>query len=247
MGYSNIVEVELVLAQSLSSGRPNGSGQKFNIINSTSTDQLALNRIPDEVLEFHINLADAEINGALTQMYKIPLKKCVQGQWTLDADINEYNQIVEVSDAYNLVPGQEIIIRNDDTGDEEQHIINQVIDQYSFTVVDNIVTEFSGSEVRVMRIDHPPPINLISARLAAASIYDKYFSAQNDPNISEYGKELRLLASGQINDILNGRTTLECQERIGDIFASPYIDSRYSLRELPQSFNSNAIDRSRPR
>lgn len=45
---------------------------------------------------------------------------------------------------------------------------------------------------------------------------------------------MRSVANGQINDILNGRTTLWCQLRINDIFGNPSIDSRFAVRELPK-------------
>lgn len=247
MGYSSVVEVELILAQAISGARADGTGQKLNLINVTSSNPIVVNRIPDSVMEYYISLADSQIDGILSQMYKTPLRKCARGQWALDVDINEYNQIVEMSDSTNLVPGDEILIRNDDTGDEERHTVNEVIDQNSVTTIDPIVTNFSGNEVRVIRIDHPPPINQVSARYAASFIYDKYFAAQNDPNMSEYGKELRAIAMGQLNDILNGRTTLECQERIGDRFGNPWIDSSYGHRELPQRYDTNSRDMSKPK
>ena len=59
------------------------------------------------------------------------------------------------------------------------------------------------SEVRVLRSSFPPPLNQISARYAASYIYDKYFAAQADPNTSDYGKEMRAISAGQLNDILN--------------------------------------------
>lgn len=247
MGYSSVIEVELILAQAMSSARANGSGQKLNLINVTSGNPTSVNRIPNDVIEYYITLADSQIDGILSTMYKIPLKKCARGQWALDSDINEYNQIVELSDSANLVPGDEILIRNDATGDEEVHTVSQVLDQHSVSTIDNIITNFSGDDIRVIRIDYPPPVNQISARFAASFIYDKYFAAQNDPNMSEYGKELRSIATGQLNDILNGRTTLECQIRINDRFGNAYIDSTFALYKHPQSFETNSRDMSRPK
>ena len=231
MGYSTIGEVDLILGQALTSARPDTTDQKINLINIG--DVRDLNRVPNDVVEYYISTADGQIDGIISEMYHTPIKKCVHGSWPLEADISEYNQVVELTDATNLVPGDEVIIRDDSSGDEEHHIVDQVIDQYSFLTVENIDTNFSGSDVRVIRIAFPPTINQISARFAASFVYDKYFSAQSDPNTSDYGNTMRKVATNQLNDILNGKTILRepCTRRIGDRFGNGYLDDAYAHRD----------------
>lgn len=228
----------------MTGSRPETPGVQIDLINIGNTRDL--NRIPNEVVEYYISLGDNQIDGILSQMYYTPLRKCANGQWDLDASLNEYNQIVEISDASNLVAGDEILIRDDATGVEESHIVNEVLDQYRFTVVDAIETVFEGDEVRVLRIQYPPPVNQISARYASSFIYDKYFAAQNAPNVSDYGKEMRSVAMGQLNDILNGRVILKCQRRRGDHWGNPWNEANYSLREGPQGFDTGSRDMSKP-
>ncbi len=243
MGYSNTIEVDVFLAQALTSARPDTTGQKIKLINIKQVRDL--NRIPNEIVEFFIATADETVDGILSQQYEMPLKKCASGQWDLDADINEYNQIVELSDATNLVPGDEIIIRNDDTGIEEIHIVDTLVDQNSFTTIDPIMTDFNASdEVRVIRIKFPPPISQISARNAASYIYDKYFAAQNAPNESDYGQTMRGVSMGQLNDILNGKVILKCQRRIGNRFSSPYLSDAYSHQD--RGYSTGDRDMSKP-
>jgi len=220
-----------VLAQALTGARPETPGQQIDLINIGNARDL--NRIPNEIVEYYISLGDNQIDGILTEMYRVPLIKCTLGQWDLDASIDEYNQTIEVTDATNLVPGDQIIIRDDAANLEEHHIVRTLVDQFSFTVMDPIVSEFDASDedIRVMRIQFPPPINQISARYAASFIYDKYFAAQNAPNVSDYGNKMRDIAMGQLNDILNGKVILMCQDRIGDRMASPTLDDSYSHRD----------------
>lgn len=241
MGYSNLLQVDQMLAQALSSARPDISGDKINLLHipGSNPNPIGVNKIPDSVVYGFISSADKEVDGILSQMYKTPLKKCAYGEWMLDADLDEYNQTVELNDACNLIVGDEFLIRDDDSGTEERHIVATVEDYNSITTQDPILTNFSGDNVRVLRIDYPAPVGQISARYAASFIFDKYFAAQNDPNTSEYGDKMRLISMQQLNDILNGRTQLDCQLRKGDRFGNPWIDSRYALREHPQSFNSN--------
>lgn len=223
----------------MTSAKPNNSSNtKINIINIGESRDL--NRISDDTIEYYISLADQTIDGELSEMYSMPLKKCPLGQWSLDADINEYNQIVELDSSCNLVPGDEIVIRDDSTGIEEQHVVNTIIDQNSLTTVGAIITDFSGSNVRVFRLAFPPPIPEISARLAASYIYDKFFSAQNSPNVSEYGLEQRKKAESRINDILNGKIIIRCQRRIGDQFGNAYLDDSYAHRD--RGYNTSERD-----
>jgi hypothetical protein len=231
MGYATVTEVDQVLAQALTSARPDSTNQKINLINVGETRDP--NRIATDIVERYIVFADAEIDAILSEMYEVPLHKCAQGQWPLDADINEYNQIVEVTDSTNLVSGNEIIIRDDSTGEAGQYEVETIIDQYSFTVVGDISMNFSGDNVRVIRIGFPPPIHQASARYAASFIYDKYFAAQSAPNVSDYGKEMRRTAMNQLNNILNGKTILRepCARRIGDRFGNAYLDDSYAHRD----------------
>lgn len=239
-----MIDCDLFLGQALTSARPYSNNSKIKLININN--ERDLNRISDDLVEFFISSADTQINGILSQMYMTPLKKCSDGQWDLDADINEYNQIVEITDATSLVSSNEVVIRNEDTGEEETHIVNQVIDQHSFTTVSPITTTFEGDNIRVTRVQFPPPISQISARMAASFIYDKYFSAQNSPNVSDYGKEMRKISTGYLNDILNGRTILRCQRRIGDMFGNPWLSSSYTHQTPVDGYKTGDRDMSKP-
>jgi hypothetical protein len=70
---------------------------------------------------------------------------------------------------------------------------------------------------------------LISARLTSANIYDKYFASQASPNMSDFGKTMRALATNSLNNILNGRTVLHGQMRVGNRFFNSNLQDRYSL------------------
>ncbi len=265
MGYSSTEEVDIILAQALTSARPETSPtQLTNLLNIGNTRDL--NRIPNDTVELYIEFADNQVDGILSQQYFTPFSKCANGEWALDDDLN-LAQIagsalvgtdtagdtvitstitISVSSANNLVPGNEIIIYDDLTGDEELAIVATIVDQNTFTVTAAIEGVFlADSGVRVIRQQFPPPLNQISARYAASYIYDKYFAAQAQPNISDYGKEMRSLAMGQLNDVLNGRVLLKCARRRGDLFGGPYLDDLYALRD--RGFDTSSRDMSRPK
>ena len=111
---------------------------------------------------------------------------------------------------------------------EERHEIEEIITPSTFETVD-MIQYFFPADSRILRVSYPPPIRFISARLAAANIYDKYFSAESSPNISSFGDKLRELANGKINEILSGTIILHGQQRIGRRFYNPNLVEQYSV------------------
>jgi hypothetical protein len=266
MGYATVQDVDFLLAQALTSARPDATLQKIKLININNVRDL--NRIPDEIVEYNISLADNEIDAVLSQQYYTPFSKCNDGQWYLEMDIygtdnqgggsggsgglgeepvNPPNMVI-VSDSTNLVEGDQIIIHDDLTGDEEYAIVEAIVDQFTFLVSSNIHGDFlAANGVRVIRNQFPPPLNLISARFAAAMIYDKYFAAQSSPNVSDYGNQLRNMAYSNLDDILNGKTIIKCGRRKGDHFGNPWIESSYTHRRPLDDYGTSDRDKSKPK
>lgn len=237
MGYSTVAENDALLAQALTSAQPYATYDTKTRLISVG-DSRDLNRIPTEIVEYYISLADSQIDGILSHLYTTPIIKCAHGEWALRYDLSEYNQIVEISTSVNLVPGDEIVLW-DGTDEGETHIVSEVLDQYSFLLLDQPTRSFSADNTRVIRLSFPPPLNQISARFSCSFIYDKYFSAQSSPNVSDYGTELRKVAMQQLNDILNGKVILRepCTRRIGDRFGNAYLLDTYHT--IDRGFNSS--------
>lgn len=272
MGYSSILEVDLVLAQSLTSARPTSTpGELTQLIGIGGIQNIRdTNRIPNVLVEQYITWSDSQIDGILSSQYYTPFKKCANGQWNLDDDINiaqiagtdvlgtdtagsiidsttPNTSTVIVDSSVNLVPGDEIIIYDDLTGDQEIAIVDTIVDQNTFTVTSPIEGIFlADSGVRIIRSQFPPPLNQISSRYAASYIYDKYFAAQAQPNISDYGKEMRTVAGGQLNDVLNGKTLLKCARRKSGMFDNPWLDPAYGVAAPWQGFDTSSRDMSKP-
>jgi len=122
--------------------------------------------------------------------------------------------------------GDEVIIVGD--GQEERHIINEVISPMIFSTEDEI-NYFFPADSRVIRVSYPDPIRFISARKAAATIYDKYFSAEASPSTSKFGEYLRGLADDSLQNILNGITILHGQHRTGRRFYNSNLLDQYNL------------------
>jgi hypothetical protein len=192
-------------------------------------NQLDSNLITDDILNEHIRNADITINGSLNEMYKTPLKEYADLELSLASDIDSYNNDIVLSSpqAGVLVPGD--ILALTDGVSQETHSVMSVINDYTVETDDEVVYLYSADSARVLRIRYPDPIPLISARLASANIYDKYFAAQSNTQQSEFGKTMRTLATNSLNNVLNGRTVLHGQMRIGNRFFNSTLKDRYNL------------------
>jgi hypothetical protein len=228
MGYCTKLLVERILAQALTGSSPETPNFPTDLINIGNT--LNSNVIPDSVVDQYISWGDDEINSQLNEMYTTPICEIADFEEELFANIDEYNPYVatEVACPFNI--GDQVLLTNGTQ--EERHIISEIIDTVNrnvFATLEPIIYNFLAIDTRIVRIKYPDPIPLVSAMLAAARIYDKYFASQSDPNTSEYGKRLNKMATRDLNNILNGRTILHGVHRIGNRFFNSNLPAQYSL------------------
>jgi hypothetical protein len=231
MGYCNTVEVDYILAQALTTAKPNTTSpiKLINIGNDRN-----LNLVTEDIVKQYITYADSQIDGILSQQYEVPLKKCFIATYEVSSSsVGDATIVLAVS--HDLIVGDEIVLRNEAAGTAETHTVQTVTDTTTIEMNDVLESYYlEASEylnVYLAKSAYPHPINQISSRFAASFIYDKYFAAQADPNTSNYGKEMRSVAMGQLNDILNGKTILKNQMRIGDRFGNPWLSDSYSHQD----------------
>lgn len=227
MGYCNTQDIENVIAQALTSATassPNSFGTLSPLISIGNT--LDKNLVSDSTVDYYIQMADREVDAALSELYNTPFCELSNFETVLYSDVYEYNPYIVTEKACPLAVGDEAIIIGD--GQEERHTISEVISSMIFATEDEIGYFFTADS-RVVRVSYPDPIRFISARKAAATLYDKYFSSEASPNTSKFGEYLRQLAFADINNILNGTTILHGQHRIGRRFYNSNVVDQYGL------------------
>lgn len=226
MGYSSITDVTNILAQSLTSAtsQTDAFNTTENLLNVGNV--LNNNLITNDTVNAYIQMADREIDGMLTQLYKTPLEEVANWEGNLYSDLTEYNDYIILEETAPLSPGDIILLVS--SPHQERHQIDEIIAYNMFSTVDPIQYEFPVG-TRIIRVSYPDPIRFISARKAAATIYDKYFSAESSPGTSTFGQVLRDIARQQIDNILNGRTILHGIHRIGRRFANSNLIDQYNL------------------
>jgi hypothetical protein len=147
-------------------------------------------------------------------------------------DVDAYNgELYLISPQANVfVPGDVVVII--DGVFEEKHIVTSIMNDNTLMLDGNLNGFYSAETTRILRVRFPDPVPNTSARLAAASIYERYFGSQSTVQTSEFAKTLRNQAKIDINNILNGRAVLHGQHRIGDRFLNSNLKDRYGLRNV---------------
>jgi hypothetical protein len=239
MGYCSRQEVLNIMNQALTTATNNSedAGDDSVVPLYEIAESTRPNAIPPSLVDQYILWADEEIDSALSEMYSVPFCEKADLQMMLVHDIGVYDDSIDLDKGRNLNPG-DILVFVDDT-QEERHIVQTVVNNTLVELEDALLGMYDSENTRIIRIKYPPAVTLISARLAAANIFDKYFTAEVSPNVSDYGKHLRRQARRDLNNILQGRTVLHGQKRIGHRFLNPTLRDRYRLPSVEQDSSRN--------
>lgn len=232
MGYSTVQEVTLALANALSKGKPPAGSGPLPITSIGST--LGSTVTPTEIRQY-IRWADTMIDGAIGSIYETPLERVNEGTYFLTADVTAGDTSIIVEDATRFVEEDRLLIR-DDTNMQEL-----VISSFSGTSPDTTIVlsapvtdSYLAVSTSVERIRYPDPIPNISARLAAAYLFDRHFAAQVEGNRSEFGNKLRQDAMNDLDQVLAGAIPLKISD------ANKYVGRRYYNHALDDTPTTKA-------
>jgi hypothetical protein len=225
MGYCTVAQVDRVLAQALTTASPQNLTTPGRLTHIARTRRLGL--IPDDDVQYYIQLSDAHINAGCSQHYKTPFRELCDFETTLTADIDEYTDGFTLTEYGALVPGDILVITDGEVTEKVE--IEDIVDGI-ITTVTPVADVFDSTTTRIMRVKFPDPIPFISARLTAAAIYDRIAKAQQEPGKSDYSEIVRQQALNDLNNIREGRTILHGVPRIGWRFANPTLVDRYTVK-----------------
>jgi hypothetical protein len=235
MAYSNILHVQRVLAKALTSAPPD-EDETGRVDLLLIGETLDTNNVSEDTVYQYITFADNDINADISTLYVVPVLPKANYETTLYTDLDSLHQpYIIVNQPHPFSVGDQILLT--DGQREEDHVVESV-DGGVITTISDVLYEFQATDTRVLRIGYPPPLTQCSARLAASYIYDKYFAAQSDPNVSEYGKFLRQQARQDINNVLDGIITLHGVQRISRRFYNPTLLNRHALDGFNESVRS---------
>lgn len=231
MGYSTKTELIQALASAMTSGSPQAPGTVFDM---TTVGKLVTDTVNDSQVYQYIKWADENIDGSLSSIYQVPLVRVNYGSYPLGNDITTGDTSVVLLDATRFTQDDVILIRDSATGLFQQVTISDIPNENTLTLTGPMTSGYPALTTRIERIRYPDPIPKMSARLAAAYLYDKHFAAEVEGNETDYGKYLRKLVYQDMNGILAGTVRLLVPD------AGGYVGRRYYNHALDDVISTKA-------
>jgi len=216
MGYATQALVEDILANALTRGTTDGMPVSIINIGNDLRDTVGTSSLIQ-----YIRWADEQVDSALSVIYKVPLKRIVKGEFEILAGITAGDATFYMEDTSRFFVGDIIIVT--DRTNTEKKVISSITDETTVVVSVAFTNNFLTTNTSVQRLGFPDPIPLVSARFAAANLYDKKFAAQVSPNMSQYGNTLRSMAENDLNSVMNDRVKLYGQKWLGRRFFNPAL------------------------
>jgi hypothetical protein len=208
--YCSISDMKAVLPDNVTIGDIN--------IGTPSPGQTATKRdkmTTEQAIKF-IKMGMQELDARLTSFYVVPLRLIKTYETELLNDVSAGSNVkVRVWNTSAFSKGDILRIQGPDT--MESVTVYDVTDATTLTI-QTISGAYYLDSGKVSIIKVPDPVPIITARLAASYAWDELFSADQAPNISNYGKEQRHLADNAIDSILEGSVNLFGQEHTGRRF-----------------------------
>jgi hypothetical protein len=173
-----------------------------------------------------ISMAQQEVDARLSPFYLTPLKQIKIFEEALAEDAIAGNNVeIRLWTTAQFSVGD--IVRIQSYYALETTVITQVRSSHTF-IVDRLKQTFHvENDVTAAVIKYPDPVPLITARLAVSYAFDGLFSAEQSPDISNYGTEQRKLAHNSLDNIMDGSAFLFGQEQTGRRFVRGTLFDNY--------------------
>jgi len=234
MGYSTKAELIQALANALSQGSPDTPGTLVDIF---TVGKLVSDTVNDTQVYQYIKWADENIDAWFNSIYQTPFQRVNRGSYDVAVDITAGDTFLILADATRFTIGDVILLRDSSAALSQQLTISDIPNDNKLVFSTPITNSYTAANTKVERIRYPDPLPKMSARLAAATLYDKHFAAQVEGNESNYGKYLRKLVYDDAEKILNGAIRLIIPDAglmVGRRFYNPALDDVYSTRAKPE-------------
>jgi len=214
MPYSTISYMQAILPKTISIGDD-------NITTATLSKPGSVNSITFRQAQIYLQFATQEIDARLSTVYLVPLKRFKVSEQDLTSDCRAGSKSITIADNGPFNAG--CLVRIADNSRSEMNEVdllpNDASDLNTLTLMKGLTRNFTrGNDSTVSLIAYPDPIPITCARIAVATIIDKLFVAEQNPDISSYGKTQRTLASASLDEIMAGSIRLNGQEFVGRRF-----------------------------
>ena len=221
MSYCTIEFMRALLPKTITIG-PN------NVTTPTLSSPTLANTIDTRTAQLFINFASQEIDSRLSTVYVVPLHRIKVAKATIIQNCQKGGTALVVDDNGPFRAGCLVRIGDNSGSASEVNEVNILPDEaYSTTslsLLSPVTRNFTvGNKSILSLIGYPDPIPLVCARIAVASIIDKQFVAEQNPDVSNYGKSQRTLASNALDELMAGTIRLNGQDFVGRRFVRTQV------------------------
>ena len=180
----------------------------------------------------YIRMAEQEIDGRLRPVYVIPLRRIKSFETETYNDILPGTSVeVRVNDTGVFSQGQMIRLQTSDAMETDEI---ESIKNLTTLVIQSVKNTYPNYASKISILEFPDPVPFITARLAVSYAFDQLFSADQAPNMSEYGKEQRRLAINSFDSVMSGAILLFGQDHTGRRFVRNSVFD--SVRNMTPDF-----------
>lgn len=177
--------------------------------------------------EYYIEYATSYLDGRLRPFYSCPLRRIKSYETDTLSNISHgSNVVVTVHDSGAFIRG--VLVRLQNPSIMETAMVTDAPTITTLTLAHVVNNYLTSDNSKISVLQYPDPIPIITAQMACAFILDRLFVAEQQPDVSMYGKNQRNLARGQIENILSGEVLLFGQEMTGRRFVRTTLFDKWS-------------------
>jgi len=226
--YCTIADIEKILPPSVTMGDTNIGTPNPGRPQASSKNVVT----PDQMI-YYIGYAQQEVDSRLNPFYACPLRQTKTHEVEPTNNISS-GQNIRINIPFPYIFTKYDVVRVQDDSKNERTTVTNVYADY--ITVDKLNADYDVSESLVSVLRFPDPVPFITARLAVSYAFDRLFVAEQEPDVSNYGKEMRRLAQNDLDNILTGTIFLVGQEHTGrrflrgslyDGYKSPQADFQF--------------------
>ena len=218
--YCTVNDVKALLPEPITVGDQNIGTPSPGRPDTTNRSKLT----PAEVIRF-IRFAEQEVDSKLRPYYVVPLRRVKTFETEILGNVSDGTDVdVRVNDTGVFAQGQMVRLQG-----QSQMEVDEIgsIKNLTTLVIDRVKYDYETYESKISILEFPDPVPLITARLAVSYAFDQLFSADQSPNISDYGLEQRKLAINSMDGILSGTILLFGQDHTGRRFVRGSLFDAY--------------------
>jgi len=229
MAYASLDDLRTLLPENITIGDITAVNTLSGSRSSISTDAART------YLQYAAQFVDSKLSG----LYLTPLRRVVEARSPIISNMMPSSTDVMVDDVVKFRVGS--CVRLVDTnGDEVNKIKDIPVDfdegngllcntRHITLNTPSLNAYDSGSKATIEMLIYPDPISAMTARFAVSFMFDRLFTTDGSPDVSNYGKSMRNLAREDLDAILTGQARLKGQSFIGKRFVRQSLFDTFKL------------------